>query len=863
MNIEELLSNTLSGNAELRATAERCLQEKEQLDYQGFIVELIYVLRDDEKQPFIRQAAGLLLKNTIRPKFNAATGSESTKWNELQQAVKDDTKQELYGIIDEPNEKVALSISQVFSTIAAIELPNNEWPDLIEMLCNAALDNNDQANLNAIRTLGYVCQGANCTFLAHQSSRILAALLTVLDPAGAKKIEIRIETIRALLNSLEFLNPNIRETGERNYIMNVIDQNIRIPNDTLQALIFELLTEITVRHYDYMNSYFSGGYLMVAVDGLKHPDEMVLRQVIEFWSNLAMLEAERNETNSNLEEGQMMLPYYHFVQDYATYVIVAILQIMSSQEEDVDMEEENPPRSATNCLESIAKNLGNNIIPFVVPFVTQNLQNPDWRLRDTATVAFGTVVANADQDQIKGMADEGLQFFVALMDDSNSIVKDSAAFTLSRICEFLPDIINSPEKLQPLLQALFKGINAPQRIVQNCCWGLINLTKSFMHSDDPAKVDGFKSYIEPMLKQLVAATEGMYSNTEARASIYEAISDIVYACPDELLGLIEEVVLTTVQRLEATIHMASEVVNQGDLDNLTNLQMSLCNVLNTSINRLESRIYPVQDQIMQLLLRMFDGTQNINSAEDILTCIGAMVNALDKNIQVYIEQLGQILLKGTNHIQEPRVCCKCIAIVGDIVRSLREDSMAFVDIFIPNLGNLLGNVEVHISIQCAILSTLGDCASAIGSYYEKYLGSTMEITLPFINEIKNQLQYIRDQELVLEQYETILSCYTGIVEAFCNTQSFHLIESYIPQIFETIGLVTNIKNVSSEMYISIATILGDFADISISLGRNLQMYYRQDWIKQFLKNARSKNNPEGTRKLAKWAKSRIAQLPQQ
>ena len=49
--------------------------------------------------------------------------------------------------------------AQVVSAIATVELPNNQWSDLIELLLRA-MDNADNTNLRiaTLRSIGYICE---------------------------------------------------------------------------------------------------------------------------------------------------------------------------------------------------------------------------------------------------------------------------------------------------------------------------------------------------------------------------------------------------------------------------------------------------------------------------------------------------------------------------------------------------------------------------------------------------------------------------------------------------------------------------------------------------------------------------------
>ena len=56
------------------------------------------------------------------------------------------------------------------------------------------------------------------------------------------------------------------------------------------------------------------------------------------------------------------------------------------------------------------------------------------------------------------------------MDDANIQVKDSAAWTLGRVCEHVPEAVLNEQYLLPLLKALVGGLKGEPRVATNVCW---------------------------------------------------------------------------------------------------------------------------------------------------------------------------------------------------------------------------------------------------------------------------------------------------------------------------------------------------------------------------------------------------------
>ena len=106
------------------------------------------------------------------------------------------------------------------------------------------------------------------------------------------------------------------------------------------------------------------------------------------------------------------------------------------------------------------------------------MQNPDWRFRDAAVMAFGSILEGPDAIQLKPIVEQALPFLFKLMHDPTVNVRDTAAWTIGRVCEIIPDAAIAPANLQNLLQALVLGLAAEPRVASNVCWAFSSLAEA-------------------------------------------------------------------------------------------------------------------------------------------------------------------------------------------------------------------------------------------------------------------------------------------------------------------------------------------------------------------------------------------------
>jgi importin subunit beta-1 len=207
--------------------------------------------------------------------------------------------------------------AQVVAAIAAIELPQGQWADLINNLLAAVNTGDLNTKVATLQCIGFICESIvraltrvhlkwlTCLqspeILKLRSNEILTAVVQ-----GARRdepsSEVQLAAMKALYNCLEFIKDNFdREVrnspssyhtqlmiiqGERNYIMQVVCEATQNPAVLVQVAAFETLVRIMSLYYDKMSYYMERALFGLTVLGMNHPDERVALQAVEFWSTV-------------------------------------------------------------------------------------------------------------------------------------------------------------------------------------------------------------------------------------------------------------------------------------------------------------------------------------------------------------------------------------------------------------------------------------------------------------------------------------------------------------------------------------------------------------------------------------------------
>jgi len=204
---------------------------------------------------------------------------------------------------------------------------------------------------------------------------------------------------------------------------------------------------------------------------MKHDNEKVALQAIEFWSTVCDEEIEIQADNEEWMDGDEAPRKSHqFALKAVSELVPVLLWLLTKREEDDDEDEWNLPMAAATCLSLLANCVGDLIVQPVIPFVEQNIQSPDWRFREAAVMVFGSILEGPKPELLQPLVQQALPILLELMRDPVLSVKDTAAWTLGRISDLLVSALQPEGNLQAIITAVVNGLSDSPRVAANCCW---------------------------------------------------------------------------------------------------------------------------------------------------------------------------------------------------------------------------------------------------------------------------------------------------------------------------------------------------------------------------------------------------------
>ncbi|XP_023325397.1 importin subunit beta-1 [Eurytemora carolleeae] len=869
----QVLEKTISPDqAELKA-AQHFLESAAQTNLPELIKTLSDVLYQGGNSAVVRQQAGVQLKNFLYTNDESLRAHYEERWLAMPEDIRNYTKANVVNTLGTESFRPSAA-AQCIQLIAMVELPRGLWPGLISILVHNVTDPESTSVLKecTLQAIGYICQDVDSRCLEEGSNEILTAIVHGMrrdEPSN----QVKLASTNALLNSLEFTRGNFEKETERHFIMQVVCEATQNLDVQVKVSALQCLVKIMSLYYQYMEAYMGQALFAITLDAMRAEQDEVALQGIEFWSNVCDEEVDLQiEASEATEAGR---PPEHVSRFYAKgalqFLVPALMQSLCKQEEFDDEDDWNPYKAAGVCMMLLATCCEDDIVPHVLPFVKDNIKDADWRHRDAALMAFGCILEGPDPVQLKPLVEQAMPMLIETMKDSSVVVKDTAAWTIGRVCELIPEAAINPTTLQPLLEALVTGLSAEPRVASNVCWAFSSLAEAAydsadrMEDEETPRTYCLSPFFSPIVEKLLWVTDREDAgSSNLRAAAYEALMETVKNSPKDCYDTVQKTTVIILQRLQQVLQMETHIQNQTDRAQFNDLQSLLCATLQSVLRKVEPAHAPaISDTIMTALLQMFQSSTQTRAGgvqEDALMAVATLVEVLGESFIKYMEAFKPFLLIGLKNIAEYQVCHASVGLVGDICRALGNKITLFSDEIMEVLMSNLSDNSVHRTVKPQILSVFGDMALAVGPEYVKYLDVVMTTLMQ-----ASQCQVDRSDfdmiDYLNELREGCLEAYTGIIQGLKgdeNTPTDALVRVQ-PHVAYIVQFITVVAQDSEHSDASVAASAGLIGDLCAAFGKDIVSMLDVEPISELLTQGR-RSKMTKTKTLSTWATKEIRKL---
>ena len=256
----------------------------------------------------------------------------------------------------------------------------------------------------------------------------------------------------------------------------------------------QCLSSIAEQYYDKLQAYMQAIWQLTVKAVTEDSDEVAL-QALGLWYAIAEYES------TELPTGEDGAPVPGFIKQAAHFLVPMLIKQLTKQEEGQEHDEGawNLSVAGATILDLSAPMVGDAVVELVMPFVQENIakraSEEDWRWREAATIAFGSILAGPSPQHLVPLVREGLTFLLKSMEaERHSMVLDTTIWAIGRIFEHahLPDVITP--QLPDIVRMLLAALGAEEHLAHKASYALVHLAEGFP-SDGPAQNNPMMSFI--------------------------------------------------------------------------------------------------------------------------------------------------------------------------------------------------------------------------------------------------------------------------------------------------------------------------------------------------------------------------------
>eukprot|EP01087_Luapelamoeba_hula_P015927 TRINITY_DN482_c0_g1_i1.p1 TRINITY_DN482_c0_g1~~TRINITY_DN482_c0_g1_i1.p1 ORF type:complete len:853 (-),score=130.53 TRINITY_DN482_c0_g1_i1:37-2595(-) len=852
MDLSQILLNAQSPDRNIRLQAEKHLQLAEQQNLPAFFLALCCELASSTKNPHSRRLAGLILKNALDAKDEARRQQRTEQWIALDASTKLQLKAQLLQTLADTEKDARRTAAQVVAKIAVIELPRNQWPDLIDLLVKNMTQAESPLKQATLETLGYICEELPAESIKDKTNQVLTAVIQGMRK-DESSIDVRLAGANALLNALEFVRANFDKELERNYIMQVVCEATQATDSKMRVAAFECLVRIASLYYDKLSTWMQNIF-NITLEAIRKDEDAVAQQAIEFWSTICDVEIDILVEIDECANMKVQPPRtcQNFIKGALKFLVPVIEESLTKQEDD-EQTEWNVATAAGTCLQLIANTVLDEVVPVVMPFVQKYITDTNWRFAEAAILAFGSILEGPNGYIITELVSQAIPILLARLADPVILVKDTTAWTLGRVCQLHPQTVLP--KLSDVMRTFLEALRDEPRIASKICWAIHNIAESQEDSADKS-TGPLSPYFQNLAELLVNTTDREDADENFLSSAaYEALNVLIQNSAKDCQKSIAVLLPLFLGRLEKSF--SAETLSSDDKKRQTELQGNLCSALQACTQKLEGEVRQFADGMMRLYLRVFEST-SAAVHEEVLMAVGAIANAVEQDFIRYMPSFHKWLELALRNWEEYMVCGVAVGVVGDISRALGEKIAPYCDVLVGLLLENLRNPSINRLVKPPILSCFGDIAIAIGGKFEKYLAIVMNMLQQASTTPVTDLTDYDFVDYVNQLREDIFEAYTSIIQGL---RTDNKAEAFLPHVEHVVGFVGHVWNDSTRTEGVTRGAVGVLGDLAHALGHTpkVKSILSHDMVQTIL-NECATSNVQHTRDVVKWTKSVIAKV---
>jgi importin subunit beta-1 len=762
-----------------RNAAEAHLKSAEEGQFAQFLMALCTEFALEDRDMHGRTLAGLYLKNMVSARDEGIRAAKEARWKECDVNTKSQARAAFMQALVSPQPTIAHTAAQVVAAFGCVDIPLGESAELMGLLSSyvTADESPNATKMVALECIGYLCEKLSLLeesavpdeVIESQTNDALNAIITGIDNPDT---DVKLKAMVALNNTLPFAQSNMEREPERDVIMERLAKmaaEVSVDQE-LRSSAYDCLILFADMYYSFLPKYIEMLSTVTAYS-VRSDDPEVGCKAIEFWTTIAEVESRLSYELEigNIEDGELL----SIMKEVNAGILPLMLDTLTKQSDDHEDEEWTLASYGATFLEEHTAAVKDDVLPIVLQYIQQNINNANWREKDAAITAFGFIMSGPNPDGLEQHMAEALPILITLAGDTSPHVVVSSLWCIGRICELRHAAI-ADNQMDNLVQSCLRALNdqaSSSTVIEKASYALLRFAEIAERrgtSDDATNHLSayFQHIILPLLNTASRDDLNNMHNHAAIYSCYEAASATILNCAKDQSELVGQVLQEGLRRLNVALD-EQQVSNR---DRRVALHGFLTPLIGNCIHKID-RVHltdDIMDSVMVSLLEVLKVPEGATS--DALCATAQVATKLDEGFKKYMEATKPHIFKSLSDTSDASSCTMAVALVGDYCRALADDISSFSDDLVQAFLNILSSDNVDKYVKPHVVACFGDIALALNDKFVRYSDHVLGI-LSDAAKTETSEDDEDHNDFVFSLREDILSAYASILHALVQGDS--------------------------------------------------------------------------------------------
>ncbi|MCQ2817611.1 MAG: hypothetical protein MJ252_10135 [archaeon] len=651
------LQNALNPNQAIRTEAENYISALPEQNFPLFMNSLAEIIQNESYQKEIRQMAATVIKNSI--------SKYSNQWVTMNAELKTKIKNCVLSTLASKEIEIRKASSFVIAGMVKIDLPNNQWLEIFDVLSSASNNEQIYIRLTAITALKYIFQEINKKDIPEASIlQVLNAIFNILQDRNNVP-ELLMISLEALEEIVAFLGNILKNQTQMDYFFNKVKFFLTSSTvEDVRKAAISVLIELIKTYYDDLKDK-STEIVDVTTYLLKNETPRNAIFVYEVWCTICDIEIQRFKNSIIPKECLMM------AQRNCEVLFDIIKTHLVINEYDND---EWNISDAAACLLSLLSQCCNQVfITTVVESVGTGISKPrDEHQLHATIVAFGSIMDSCHHEYLIQIAKNGTDIIAGFITNPSSPkhIKIISAATIKKISEcFGKDFSADKLVYNKLIRGLLKMLDInDNEILVPICSTFHALARGVPIDKDiqtNALSDTCKEILDKLLT-LVFKTTSYDQDHNVALAAFISIGTIAERSAKDVRDTLKCAFEKLLTAFEFTFQ------NQGFPSEEARLNYQLYILSDLSSFALSTDVTEEQvNKLYNLTVRAFNERKEI--MPEGLEVMGSIAEILDNRLAGIMNNFGYFLVEGLKCINMKDTCKAAIFCLISTIRALKSN----------------------------------------------------------------------------------------------------------------------------------------------------------------------------------------------